>query len=590
MSSQPNEQEETEVQAQVQAIQEIDTNAIMQALPHLRERQGIFIGIEANIGTGKCLDPDTPVLLYDGYTVKAGGIEVGQRLMGPDSQPREVLSTTRGTGPMFEIKPKRAPSWICNDVHVLTVVDTLTDEVIDIPLNEFLTRDKTWRERQKLFTVPVEFPPVTEPEVDPYFVGLWLGDGRKDLSQGIQLTFPDEELIDYLRDFAPTEGCRLSRYEYPERCPTFGLVCDGKGNPLLEKLRHLMAPEQQDYGYSIPARCKYGSREVRSRLLAGLLDTDGYLCKGSFEIVQRGEQLADDIAFVARSLGLRVVRSIKTVPGYDRPYYRMSVSGDMTFLPMRVERKKPRPRKQKKNPLRFGFTVEPLGRGDYAGFTLDGDGRFLLGNFQVTHNTECANMLARLRTGYDGPTHVLFEPIKGRFKELLGLYYGDPKRWGFTFQMHALQARFRQHTLAAELVNNGVDVVQDRTIFADGCFGMTVREDGNMTEAEWGIYEDTFGAMKRFLRYPDVIVYLRTDPQTCFDRMKRRARTEESGVPLDYLRRIHDKHEMLADAMSRYTRVLRVDWNEFGDVENLNAEINKIAAEERPFMKTWNGL
>lgn len=204
--------------------------------------------------------------------------------------------------------------------------------------------------------------------------------------------------------------------------------------------------------------------------------------------------------------------------------------------------------------------------------------------------SETCNMLARVRQAHDGPTLVLFEPLKGRFRGLLGRYYRDPKRWGFTFQMHALQARFRQHTLAAELAANGIDVVQDRTIYADGCFGMTVREDNNMDEEEWGIYSDTFGCMKRNLRYPDIIVYLRTEPQVCLDRMRRRARSEEAGVPLDYLRRIHDKHEMLADAMSCYTRVLRVDWNEYGDIESLNSEINRVLSEERPFLRDWNSV
>lgn len=204
--------------------------------------------------------------------------------------------------------------------------------------------------------------------------------------------------------------------------------------------------------------------------------------------------------------------------------------------------------------------------------------------------SEATNMLARIRQAHDGPTLVLFEPLKGRFKELLGKYYTDPKRWGFTFQMHALQARFRQHTLAAELVANGIDVVQDRTIYADGCFGMTVREDGNMDPEEWGIYEDTFGCLKRTLRYPDIIVYLRTRPETCFERMRRRARSEEASVPLVYLERIHNKHEMLADAMSLYTRVLRVDWNEYGDIEALNDEINRVLREERPFLRDWNAV
>jgi len=204
--------------------------------------------------------------------------------------------------------------------------------------------------------------------------------------------------------------------------------------------------------------------------------------------------------------------------------------------------------------------------------------------------TEACNMLSRIRQAHDGPAMVLFEPLMGRFKELLGRYYQDPARWGFTFQMHALQARFRQHTLAAELTANGIDVVQDRTIYADGCFGMTVREDHNMDEEEWGIYADTFGCMKRNLRYPDIIVYLRTDPETCHTRMKRRARSEEAGVPLDYLRRIHDKHEMLAAAMSRYTRVLIADWDEYGDIESLNSKINRVLQEDRPFLRDWNGV
>ena len=120
---------------------------------------------------------------------------------------------------------------------------------------------------------------------------------------------------------------------------------------------------------------------------------------------------------------------------------------------------------------------------------------------------------------------------------------------------------------------------------------MTVHEDGNMTDDEWGIYADTFGAMKRFLRYPDVFLYLRTKPEICFDRMKRRARSEEAGVPLEYLKRIHEKHEILAEEMSRYTRVLIVEWNQFGeDIEEINHKVNEIAKEDRSFLRDWRRL
>lgn len=206
--------------------------------------------------------------------------------------------------------------------------------------------------------------------------------------------------------------------------------------------------------------------------------------------------------------------------------------------------------------------------------------------------TDLSHMLRRVREEHDGPCDVLLEPVgDARFRRLLGLYYQDPKRWGFTFQMLALTERFAQHTYAAEVASHGKHVVQDRSIFSDGCFGTLVHEDGNMTDDEWSIYADTFGRMKRFLRYPDVMVYLRTDPKVCHERMRRRARSEEGGVPLAYLERLHAKHEELVEQMSRFTRVLTVEWNHFGaDVEAVNARINEVAAEDRRFMRDYRRL
>jgi len=206
--------------------------------------------------------------------------------------------------------------------------------------------------------------------------------------------------------------------------------------------------------------------------------------------------------------------------------------------------------------------------------------------------TEFCHMLGRVKETYDGPTEVLFEPVgKPRFRRLLGAYYEDPGRWGFAFQMYALNERFKQHTFAAELVSRGKHVIQDRSIYADGCFGTAVYEDGNMTGDEWGIYAETFGSMKRFLRYPDVLVYLRTDPKVCHERMTRRSRTEEAGVPLSYLQRIHEKHEMFVEEMSRHTRVLRIDWNHFGaDLETINDQITAVASEDRRFLRDFRRL
>jgi hypothetical protein len=84
-------------------------------------------------------------------------------------------------------------------------------------------------------------------------------------------------------------------------------------------------------------------------------------------------------------------------------YWRTTISGDIEKIPTRIPRKQAksvRPEKRadgrglagiedrnSKDPLCFGWTAEPIGEGPYCGFTLDGDGRFLLGDFTVTHNT-----------------------------------------------------------------------------------------------------------------------------------------------------------------------------------------------------------
>lgn len=213
------------------------------------------------------------------------------------------------------------------------------------------------------------------------------------------------------------------------------------------------------------------------------------------------------------------------------------------------------------------------------------------GNIGSGKTTLC-NTIHRLRSA-SGACAIMPEPVdKPSFRQLLGLFYKDPKRWAFAFQMHALKERFNQHTLAAELVNNNTTVIQDRSIYADGCFGITAHELGNMTSEEWDIYAEMFASLKRFLRYPDVVVYLRVEPEVCKERMDKRKRPEETGVPLDYLKKIHDQHEKFIEEMSRYTRVLKVESSPFEDehVAAVIKAIDDVASEERRFMKDFRRL
>jgi superfamily II DNA or RNA helicase len=133
------------------------------------------------------------------------------------------------------------------------------------------------------------------------------------------------------------------------------------------------------------------TRQDRLELLAGLLDTDGSLLCGGYDFIQKEKQIADAVVFLCRSLGLAayVSNQLKGIAstGFEAFYWRVSISGDCSIIPCRDPKKRAPARMQKKNHLVTGLRIKSVGIGPYVGFEIDGDRQFLLGDWQVTHNT-----------------------------------------------------------------------------------------------------------------------------------------------------------------------------------------------------------
>ncbi len=348
-------------------------------------------------GDDKCLAPGTPVIKFDGTVINVEDVVDGDLLMGPDSLPRTVSYLHRGRGEMYRIKPVKGESWECNRSHILTVVDTTGKYgVRDISVAQLLEMTPSFRARWKLFQPEggVEFlTSNTELPVDPYFLGLWLGDGTKDLNS-VDITTKDQEVVVCCKIYAlkidqdcsvqsdPRNGVltvRIAAKGTTTRGP-IGEIRRARSNPLLDKLRALMSD-----GTKIPAEYLTASRQNRLDLLAGLIDSDGHLQHGSFLFTQKCTELTSQVEFLARSLGLAAIRSHIEVNGTI--YQRTNICGHTAMVPTRLPRKQASVRKQVKNALRVGFEIERIEDGDFHGFSLDGDCRFLLGNFVVTHNT-----------------------------------------------------------------------------------------------------------------------------------------------------------------------------------------------------------
>lgn len=145
--------------------------------------------------------------------------------------------------------------------------------------------------------------------------------------------------------------------------------------------------------------------------------------------------------------------------------------------------------------------------------------------------------------------HPVFEPHKKwqqvqDGENLLEKFYTDINRWAYTFQTYAFVSRVIEQR-EAELASEVNSLVIERSVYSDRyCFAKNCFELGVMSSLEWELYKEWFGwLVEQYTIKPAGFIYLQTEPEICFSRMKRRSRGEESTVNLDYLMRLHDKHE-----------------------------------------------
>lgn len=399
---------------------------VKDAISTLREKHSVFIS--AFTGFGKCLAPGTEILMFDGTKKNVEDILTGEQIMGDDSNPRTILSTCKGQEEMYEITPLKGESFRANKSHILTLrasgqgrirydkrkdsyvcqwfdgkkctsksfknVDDANEfsrevkleDTFDISIEDYLELNNEAKHILKLFWTSVNYKSKKVP-IEPRYLGLWLGDGT---SVKTAITNIDTEIIEYIQDFSEREGliCRM----YCDRNNVPLVITKGTGghNHLLDRMRDMDLIGNKH----IPLIYKANSRRVRLELLAGLIDSDGYYKKGCYEIIQKNSTLAYDIQDLCRSLGFACftspVKKSCMYKGEKREglYYRVSFSGEgIEKIPVLLERKKGEKRAQKKDPLVTSFDISSKGNGKYYGFTIDGNGRFLLGSHMVTHNT-----------------------------------------------------------------------------------------------------------------------------------------------------------------------------------------------------------
>ena len=506
----------------------------------------------------KCNSKGTIIPLYKGIYKPIEKIKIGEKIIGPDGEPRTVVNISNGKGKMYRVVQQRGMNYEVNDEHILTLrmpdhkvifwnsndycwtmlywehktksivsksihipknldeceyhnckVDNCgkkylsrgklvqhyqrhhpndkipkpksrksptvnpimtkeiqearyelelfaknipDDNTIDISIKEYMKLNKTTKGRLSGFKGSGVNWNKKEVKLDPYILGMWLGDG---LSTGDGFSSEDNDLIIKWVEWSKENNCEvvhsgkyrfrirsnLSKVSKPSITETSNIECTGckhkictlcsddtfknkynapiirsKTNPLKEVLSHYNLIDNKH----IPRDYLINDRETRLKVLAGLIDTDGSASREGTRIMisqcVAHEQLIRETYFLAQSLGFSCSLNKRTASyTYEgekkyKECFSLNISGDIEQIPTVLQRKKCKDSYRRETLNTGPIKIEEIEEEkEFVGLTIDGDQRFVLEDFTVTHN--CSNIFS---TEF---SVECFNPDKGIYKQ-----------------------------------------------------------------------------------------------------------------------------------------------------------------------------
>lgn len=361
-------------------------------------------------GTTGCHAAGELILMADGTSKPVELINGGDRVMGGDGTPRTVLTPRWGEDAMYELDIRNRGTLKVNGEHKLILFNPnwSGNHERTMTVNEYLKLPPYAQSRSRMcLCAGIEsFERATEQIIDPYLMGIFIGDGATNSRQGgcPNITTADQEVVDAIYEYAGKIGCSIrvdhkpgnaaSTYVFARDPENYTVRNRSVVNNFTDQIRSIGLDKIGSGEKFIPDDYKYADISVRRELFAGLMDSDGYLNRNKmYDFVTKSKQLADDVTFVGRSLGLQVhvqkcQKGIKSI-GFVGDYYRLGISGNLDEIPVRIPRKKYVPaEKGRHSSHRATFTITKIAdRQKYYGFTCDGDHTYLTQSMVRTCNS-----------------------------------------------------------------------------------------------------------------------------------------------------------------------------------------------------------
>jgi hypothetical protein len=376
------------------------------------------------LGVPGCQPAGSRVLAGDGQWTTIEQLRVGDRVLSPQRDGSVTVETVQRLvsydSDVYRVSTRStrsaARSYRAAADHTMPVLAPVhrggrrVFELVELTVEEFSRRPAWWRGKAKLFTCPAVDLPRQSLPVDPYALGLVLGDGCL-RGHAARFVNPHAALFDALEG----SGLELGRRTWRNGAWHASFRA-GSSNRLRSLLGATLSIEK-----AVPASYLEAGLDQRLSLLAGLIDTDG----SAREFTSSSETLARQFVHLVCSVGgaatvrHRTTRYQKGGTSFDS--WRVSFSFAEHRPPVLLEDKRQAPRNLGwKNPRHHGFAVAPDGRERVYGITLSGESHwYVTDDWLVTRNCGKSLVAKVVPTAFDWPL------VRMDLGEIRGKYVGE---------------------------------------------------------------------------------------------------------------------------------------------------------------------
>ena len=326
----------------------------------------------------ECFGEDTLVIMSDYSRKKIQDIKVGDKVLGINGKPAKVMKTCSGIDDLYKVHQKFGIDYVVNSKHKLYFEDRYKDpKMITITAPEYF--ELTESKRRVLYGKSTEgVSGKRNFEIDPYYLGVWLGDGYgKNPNRIIVNMDKDPEIGNWLNSYFESIPGGKTEITTENKCKIFTKLGYGRGkNPIIETFKKY----NLFHNKHLPKAVEASSLDYKLKVLAGIIDTDGNIKSPrvdggqSFEIEMSRKDLILQIKSLAESCGFKVkfserVRKDDRFKVGETHSYILNIKGDLSIIPTLIPRKQIKTKRVQRLHS-TGVTIESVGKGKYYGITL----------------------------------------------------------------------------------------------------------------------------------------------------------------------------------------------------------------------------